>query len=130
MPGLSEQQLAQYLDEVTHATREGLIRWRSANPTTYYWDKMELPKARLSLQQVTRRQITRDEGRQIVRTVNDYIFQVFEFPPEGGLVQREEINGGQYEALNKKLGSLFEYVRSEKAQKDLEFLKGTLPSRK
>lgn len=130
MPGLSDDELAKYFDELTQATREGLIQWTSANPTTFVWDKLDPPRARLSLQQVSRRELVRGGDNRIhAKNIPYYVFQVFEMPAAGGLVTREEINGNENDAIDDKLEALFHLIRNEKLQKDLDFLRGTLPKR-
>jgi hypothetical protein len=131
MPGLSDQELANYLDELMRATEGGLISWNRANPTTFAWTKREPPGAQLALQEIQRKQTEIVGNARVMKTVLSYILQVFELEQETRtLTLREEIDGSNSEILNEKLRVLFDLVRREKAQKDLEFLRGTLPQHK
>src|SRR4051812_36145296 len=105
MPSLDDQQLGQYIDEVTQATKDGLISWTTANPTTYVWDKTEEPAARLSLQQVLKTELGVSEKGTIIRNKEShYVFQVFELNRFGLIARkREEIDGSDNGTLNAKL---------------------------
>lgn len=126
MPGLTSEELRKYLEELSQATRDGLISWASANPTTYVWTKAEPPKARLVLQQVQRRESILQEGRRSFRTSLHYILEVYDLEV-GAMALREQIDGSTDQDLNRVLEGLFTHIRNEKLQKDREFLRGTLP---
>jgi len=130
MPSLDEEkELQNYLDEVTQATRESLIAWRTANPTTYMWEKEGSPAARLSLQQLERNVVVTEEGRRSLRKKQYYLFQVFEISAQGPNL-RLSFDGDERTTLNDKLHALFELIRTEKLLRDLQFLKSTLPERR
>jgi hypothetical protein len=118
MPELDEQELREYVHEVGKATADGLIHWRSASPSTIYWDKNEEPKARLTLQQVSR---ATEETRNLF-----YILQVFEMNQEG-LFKRQQIDGSKSETINRQLQQIYSFVQNEQIKKERQFLRNTLP---
>jgi hypothetical protein len=129
MPGLSDQELSNYLEELTQATRSDLIAWYRANPTTFVWNKREVPRAELALQQIMRKQLKVVNNTRVVSNATYYILRVYGIDGDDRTL-REEIDGSNSEILNEKMGLLFDFISHEKAQKDLEFLRGTLPQRK
>jgi len=129
MPGLSDEELGKYIEEVIQSTKDGLIKWEPANPTTYVWDKAGPPSVRLTLQLVMRTRTSIEENRRVVKNLPYYILNVYEFEDTGRLNLREGIDGSEREALDKSLGGLFNLIRDERIQKDREFLRGTLPRR-
>jgi hypothetical protein len=121
MPELDEQELREYIDEVTRATLDRLIQWKSASASTIYWDKVEEPKARLTLQQISR-------GTEQTRG-RFYILQVFEMPQSGGLVKRQQIDGAKSAPINARLEEIYTFVSNEQLERERQFLKNTLPRR-
>jgi hypothetical protein len=127
-----EQELAKYLGEVVQSTLDGLIVWKPANPTTFFWDKTDAtgkPSSRLSIQQVERNTVAIERGRPVKNKTIQYIFQAFEMLPTGGLLQRLSIDTGELKTLSDLLQNLFERISREKLKREMEFLNSTLPSR-
>jgi len=129
MASPEDQAVTKYIEEVAQSTRDGLIVWKAANPTTYYWDKIDAtPTARLSLQQVERIAVAVENGQQLQRRMLHYVFQVFDLSGPSATV-RLSIDTTDRQALGDALRSLFETIKRMKLQSDLEFLKSTLPTR-
>jgi hypothetical protein len=131
MPGPESNELQTYLEEIIAATRQGSIQWESANPTTFVWDTGSAIKgARLSLQLVNRiiRPIGLGGAPGSPRRVPSYILQAFEMS-NGVRNLKVSINGAEDESTNRKLETLYEFIKTGVSRKGLDFLKGLIPRR-
>ena len=127
MPSAESSELTNYLDQLIKATREGSIVWKSANPTTYFWERGDAMRgARLSLQRVDRNSPVRVAGRLTMQKTSSYIFQAHEIS-EGALFLKVSIESADDPEFDERLKTLFDLIKTGLSRKGLDFLKEILP---
>jgi hypothetical protein len=127
MPNPELSQLQAYIDQLIEATRSGLVTWKAANPTTYYWNTQGPPKARLILQRSDRIKPKRDtDGTYRPAKVPFYQLQAFEITESSETLLRISVDSEE-ESLSSKLESLYEFIKTGISQQALDFLKEIIP---
>ena len=105
-----------YVDGLLKATLEGKIDWSPFNPTTFIWDKETPPTARLILQRV-------EQAGRLPRYL--HILTVTDMTPNPMNVI---LNGSSEDPrVNEKLGVIYDSIKLRILEKELDFLKSTLP---
>jgi hypothetical protein len=109
-----------YIRELTEATNEGRMIWKSANPTTYVWETAAPTPARIIIQQV--RESQRVGGA--IRAARTHVLQVID-AKTGAL--RLSLATKDSPLVAQPLASLFEVASGGVTRAGLDFLKNVLP---
>lgn len=116
-----------YGNKLLDATRSGDIDWTKANPTTFVWEVKSPKRARVTLQQVDRRE--RDQATRALKTTRAYVFNVHDLATGAVANQRLSVSGTDDPEVNEILKTLFETIASGVTRKGLDFLKSVIPSK-
>ena len=128
MPIPESQELQQYIDVLLEATRAGTVEWKAVNPTTFVWETAAEPRARVNLQRVEKNVFRRAVGETAPGSKVSYVLQAFEVSGPISLQKlKVSVESADDPALNHKLHTLFEFIKSGVSRKGLEFLKEILP---
>jgi hypothetical protein len=121
MPNPSDE-VVTYLDQIIGATRNGQMEWGEANPTTFLWQTAQPTPGRMIIQRVDKTE-TQVSPLRVV-TITTYVFQAIDLKSGAA---RFTLKGAENEAINKKLGELYNSAKESNARKSLDFLKSILP---
>jgi hypothetical protein len=125
MPSLESSDLRAYVDQLAEATRNGSIKWRDANPTTFIYETGSVKPAGLMLQRLERAVATKTEDGRIV-PIKKFSYR---FYANEGPVNRLTIDSSGDAGVNQSLETLFELIKSEISRETLDFLKSILPAK-
>jgi hypothetical protein len=117
------EEAATYIKELTDATNDGRMAWKSANPTTYVWETGTPTPARVIIQQVTASE--RSPGG-VPRSVRNYVLQLFDIRTSS---VRLSLTSKDSPVLAEALSALFRVASGGVTRAGLDFLKDVVPKK-
>jgi hypothetical protein len=119
-------ELQGWLQQVSMETEAGTIKWKSPNPTTYFWDTTTPKAARVVLQRVERKENFQPApGRVSQRTVVQYILTATDqTKPQ---IPEVTLNGSLDSDLNALLDSLYLAISKVITRDTVTYLRSLLP---